>query len=164
MCPRRALLSLTVVLMLCWIGSVRADRITVQGVELTTPDEGWNLQMRGAICNLVHETKGAVIELFRVGQVPAAETESFAKWLRGLKTKHPAGMEITKAWAHEQHGLTGVMAEGTAKGDGGKPVRLRIVVLPAEGNAVLARAIIHEENAETLQKEAEEILETMKPK
>jgi hypothetical protein len=133
-------------------------------VQLTTPDEGWGLHEKGAVSDLVHENAEARIELFRVKQVPAAETEAFAKWLRELKTEHPADMEVTKAAEHEQHGLKGVMAEGTAKDAEGNAVRLRIVVLPVGDKAVVARAIIPEADAEKFQKEVEEILATMKPK
>lgn len=164
MYPRRVLLLLTGVWMLCWTASARADLFIVRGVQLTTPDEGWGLQEQGPVSNLFHEKGGVRIEVFRVGEVPATEPKAFAKWLSALKTKHPANMEVTKASAHEQHGLKGVMAEGTAKDDGGKAVRLRIVVLPVGNNAVVARAIIREEDAEKLQKEVEEILKTMKPK
>src|SRR5687768_6069556 len=138
----RALLLLAGVWVFCWTPSARADRFIVRGVELTTPDEGWGLREKGAISDLVHENGGARVELFRVKQVPAAETKAFAKWLRELKTTHPAEMEVTKAAEHEQHGLTGVMAEGTAKDVEGKALRLRIVVLPVGYNAVVARAII----------------------
>lgn len=161
---RRVLVLLAGVWVLCWTASARADRFIVRGVELTTPDEGWWLQEKGAVSDLVHENGGARIEVFRVKQVPAAETKAFAKWLRELKTTHPAEMEVTKAAEHEQHGLKGVMAEGTAKDADGKAVRLRILVLPMGNTAVVARAMIREEDAEELQKEVEEILGTMKPK
>lgn len=164
MCPPRVLLLLTGVLMLCWPASARADQFNVRGVQLTTPNEGWGLQEQGPVSNLVHEKGGARIEVFKVRQVPAAEVKAFAKWLRELKTKHPAEMEVTKASAHEQHGLKGVMAEGTAKDDREKAVRLRILVLPVGDNAVVARAIIGEEDAANLQQEVEDILKTMKPK
>ena len=162
--PRRVLLLLTAVWVLCWTASARADRFIVRGVELTTPDEGWGLQEKGAVSDLADENGGARIEVFRVKQVPAAETKAFAKWLRELKTTHPAEMEVTKAAEHEQHGLKGVMAEGTAKDAEGKAVRLRMVVLPVGDKAVVARAIIREDDAEKLQKEVGEILGTMQPK
>ena len=162
--PRRVLPLLAGVVLLCWASSAWADLFIVRGVQLATPDEGWGLQEQGPVSNLVHEMGGARIEVFRVGQVPAAETKAFAKWLRELKTKHPAEMEIAKAAAHEQHGLKGVLAEGTAKDDEGNAVRLQIVVLPVGANAVVARTILREEDAEKLQKEMEEILKSMKPK
>ena len=160
---RRVLLVLTCACVLCWTASARADRFIIRGVELTTPDEGWGLQERGAVSDLVAEDGEARIEVFRVTQVPAAETEAFAKWLRELKTTHPAEMEVTKAAEHEQNGLKGVMAEGTTKDAEGKALRLRIVVLPVGDQAVVARAVVPEEDAEKLQKEVEEILGTMKP-
>jgi hypothetical protein len=134
-------------------------------VGLTTPDVGWALWEKGAVTNLTNEDGGARIEVFSVKQVlPAAEAKAFAKWLRALKTTHPAGMEVTKAAAHERHGLTGVIAEGTAEDADGKAVRLRIVVLSVGGKAVVARAIIREEGAEKVQKDVEVILGTIRAK
>jgi hypothetical protein len=145
--------------MLCWTANAHADWAVIGGVELNAP-AGW-LARPGSVTKISKLNAKSYIELFRVEQMPAAETQAFSKWLRELKMPHPADMEITKAAELEQRGVKAVMAEGTAKSDDGKALRLRIIVLPKENGAVVVRASIREDDAEKLKQEFEEVLKTV---
>jgi hypothetical protein len=150
--------------MLCWIASACADGIVINGVQVGPPaegGEGWLMKGGPTASTLSNVNGRSRIEIQRVEQVPPAETQAFAKWLRELKTTQPAEMEITKAAELEQRGLKGVMAEGTAKAEDGKPLRLRIMVFPTADKAAMLTAIIREDDTEKLKQQFDELLKSV---
>lgn len=167
---RRVLLLLTMLCMLCWTANAHADWFPVGGVELNIPDggNGWGLRGgrlgSGTYSSFLHGNGASRIDVFRVEQVPPAETQAFAKWWRELKAPLPtAEVAITNAAEYTQRGVKGVKAEGTAKDDTGKALRLRIIVLPLEDGAVVGRAVLREDDAEKVKQEMEEVLKSMGP-
>lgn len=170
MCLRRVVLLLVGAAMLCWTASAHADWFVIAGVELNLPDggNGWGLRggassSSGTFSSLLHGNGESRIDIFRADQVPPADAQAFAKWFRELKAPLTTEMEITEAAEHEQRGVRGVMAEGTARTNDGKALRLRIIVLPVEDGAVVGRAVIREDDAAKVKQEIEELLKSMGP-
>jgi hypothetical protein len=114
MCDRlHVMMRTTLLLLALTTATASADTVEFGAAQLTTPEDGWSVQMEKGMMTLGLEAGGAFVEVYDFSKVPAADRADLAKLVGGRK--ETTAVVIEDAAAHAQHGKKGISFRGTAE-------------------------------------------------
>ena len=151
---------LTASLLTLWLFShaLADDTHFIRGAQITTPEK-WVSREAKNLTTFTSGSKGAFIEVYSFSKVPESTPEKIRSLVAGRK--NTLDVEVTSVKAHEQHGLTGIKALGTARIHS-TAVQFELVSLPVSNRAVFAIAFVDAKQSKTHEKDITSILNSIK--